>query len=95
MKVPGAVEAIDPESQDAPDPSFLHLDRPLDDELVQTYVQVGHKMSAYIANVGSLDATDAPTRIAKEGVLLLAKHSSMWGIERSYTRLLTLLSGAP
>ncbi|CAA9961592.1 Fungal trans domain containing protein [Pyrenophora teres f. maculata] len=95
MKVPGAVEAIDPESQDAPDPSFLHLDRPLDDELVQTYVQVGHKMSAYIANVGSLEATDAPTRIAKEGALLLAKHSSMWGIERSYTRLLSLLSGAP
>ncbi|KAI1525638.1 Fungal-trans domain containing protein, partial [Pyrenophora tritici-repentis] len=75
MKVPGAVEAINPESQEVPDPSFLHLDRPLDDELVQTYVQVGNKMSAYIANVGNLEAADAPARIAKEGVLLLAKHS--------------------
>lgn len=75
MKLPGAAEAIDPGSQEQPEPSFLHLDRPLDDELVQTYVQVGHKMSAYIANVGSLEAADAPTRIAKEGVSLLAKQS--------------------
>ena len=75
MQLPGAAKAIEPEYQEQPDPSFLHLDRPLDDELVQTYVQVGHKMSAYIANVGSLEAAGAPTRIAKEGISLLAKHS--------------------
>jgi hypothetical protein len=75
MQLPEAVEAIASESDEDPEPSFLHLDRPLDDELVQTYVRLGHKMSAYIANVGSLEHEAAPMRIAREGISLLAKGS--------------------
>ncbi|KAI4607311.1 hypothetical protein J4E80_009706 [Alternaria sp. BMP 0032] len=60
MHLPEAIEAIGSESDEEPEPSFLHLDRPLDDELVQTYVRMGHKMSAYIANVGSLEHEAAP-----------------------------------
>ncbi|CAN9333647.1 unnamed protein product [Alternaria alternata] len=73
MQLPEAAEAIASESDEEPEPSFLHLDRPLDDELVQTYVRMGHKMSAYIANVGSLEHEAAPMRIAREGISLLAK----------------------
>ncbi|KAG9189474.1 hypothetical protein G6011_06342 [Alternaria panax] len=75
MQLPEAAEAIACESDEEPEPSFLHLDRPLDDELVQTYVRMGHKMSAYIANVGSLEHEAAPMRIAREGMSLLAKDS--------------------
>ncbi|KAH6878064.1 hypothetical protein BKA58DRAFT_435777 [Alternaria rosae] len=75
MHLPEAIEAIASESDEEPEPSFLHLDRPLDDELVQTYVRMGHKMSAYIANVGSLELEAAPVRIAKEGISILAKRS--------------------
>jgi len=77
MHLPEAVEAIGSESDEEPEPSFLHLDRPLDDELVQTYVRMGHKMSAYIANVGSLEHEAAPVRIAKEGMSILAKSSGI------------------
>jgi hypothetical protein len=77
MHLPEAVEAIASESDEEPEPSFLHLDRPLDDELVQTYVRMGHKMSAYIANVGSLEHEAAPVRIAKEGISILAKASGV------------------
>ncbi|KAJ4288479.1 hypothetical protein N0V90_011715 [Kalmusia sp. IMI 367209] len=107
--LPEVSKAITYGSDENPEPSFLHLDRPLDDELVQTYVRVGNKMSAYIANVGSIRDQVAPTRILKEGISLLAKHSQTvsgtdkkpaarpqdpictWGIERSYTNLLSNL----
>lgn len=51
-------------------PSFFHLDRPLDDELVQGYVQTGYKMSAFIMGVGDIQDTDAPSKILQEGVRL-------------------------
>lgn len=73
MRLPEVAQAIASESDDEPEPSFLHIDRPLDDELVQTYVRLGHKMTAYMANVGSIEESDAPRRITKEGLCLLAK----------------------
>ncbi|KAH7414398.1 hypothetical protein DE146DRAFT_640194 [Phaeosphaeria sp. MPI-PUGE-AT-0046c] len=73
MQLPEVAQAIASESDETPEPSFLHIDRPLDDELVQTYVRLGHKMSAYMANVGSIQENDAPKKIAKEGLRLLAK----------------------
>ncbi|KAH9863973.1 hypothetical protein J1614_009906 [Plenodomus biglobosus] len=75
MQIAEVVQAVVPESDETPEPSFLHLDRPLDDELVQTYVRLGHTMSAYIANVGNIRDPGAPARIAKEGLCLLARKS--------------------
>jgi hypothetical protein len=75
MRLPEAAEAIATETDEDPEPLFLHLDRPLDDELVQTYVRMGNKMSAYIANVGSLEHEAAPVRLAREGASLLTKYS--------------------
>jgi hypothetical protein len=71
-------------SDDNNDPSFLHLDRPLDDELVQIFVQSGYKMSAYIMGVGNIQAADAPTKIIDTGIQLLSKSAaSKHGIENS------------
>lgn len=36
---------LDAHPDEDPEPSFLDLDRPCDDEVVQTYVRLGHKMS--------------------------------------------------
>lgn len=54
-----------------PDPPFIHLDRPLDDELVQTWVRLGDKMAGYMLHVGNISDEGAPKRILKEGVRLL------------------------
>lgn len=53
-----------------PEPAFLHLDRPLDDELVQTFVQKGHMMAAYVKGVGNIHEAGAPARVLAEGIRL-------------------------
>lgn len=60
------------ESEDDPEPSFIHLDRPCDDEMVQTFVRCGHRMTGYMLRVGDICAPSAPKKILKEGVRLLA-----------------------
>ncbi|KAB5545900.1 hypothetical protein GE09DRAFT_222828 [Coniochaeta sp. 2T2.1] len=59
------------ESESDPEPSFIHLDRPCDDELVQIYVRLGHKMPGYMSGVGSICAPGAPAKILREGIRLL------------------------
>ncbi|KAH8901619.1 hypothetical protein GQ53DRAFT_851567 [Thozetella sp. PMI_491] len=54
-----------------PEPLFIHLDRPCDDEIVQTYVQSGHKMKGYMHRVGSICSQGAPSKILQEGIRLL------------------------
>ena len=54
------------------EPLWLRLDRPLDDELVQTYIRVGNKMSAHLKGVGDIGKHDAPLKILKQGYYLLA-----------------------
>ncbi|KAJ5640771.1 hypothetical protein N7528_000396 [Penicillium herquei] len=53
------------------EPLWLRLDRPLDDELVQTYIRVGNKMSAHLKGVGDIGKHDAPLKILKQGYCLL------------------------
>ncbi|KAI0008806.1 hypothetical protein F4779DRAFT_628195 [Xylariaceae sp. FL0662B] len=60
------------ETEEAPDPSFIHLDRPCDDEMVQTYLRHGDKMSAYVSRVGNIADETAPRKIVLEGLRLLA-----------------------
>jgi hypothetical protein len=70
-------EAIDHDSTRAeeiesdPEPSFIHLDRPCDDELVQIYVRLGHKTSGYMSGVGNICSPGAPAKILREGIKLL------------------------
>jgi hypothetical protein len=58
-------------SPEDPEPSFIHLDRPCDDEMVQTYVRLGDKMSAHMSRVGNIMEPEAPRRILREGRRLL------------------------
>ena len=75
MELSEGVGASAQESEEEPEPSFLHLDRPLDDELVQTFVRLGHKMSAYISKVGNIQSRDAPAKIIQEGISLLTREA--------------------
>ncbi|KAH6695459.1 hypothetical protein F5X68DRAFT_127651 [Plectosphaerella plurivora] len=54
-----------------PEPSFIHLDRPCDDEMVQTYVRFGDKMSAHMSRVGNIMEPEALRRILREGRRLM------------------------
>lgn len=60
-----------PEAEDTPEPSFIQLDRPCDDELVQTYIRQGDKMSGYMLHVGDISDKGAPRKILREGIRLL------------------------
>ncbi|KAF9878183.1 glycosyl hydrolase family 31 [Colletotrichum karsti] len=59
------------ETEEEPEPVFLHLDRPCDDEMVQTYVRLGHKMAGHMSKVGDICQVGAPRRILREGIRML------------------------
>ncbi|OAA65550.1 Transcription factor [Niveomyces insectorum RCEF 264] len=56
---------------EVPEPSIFYLDRPLDDELVQTYVRLGHGMTACMLRVGNICSPGAPAKMLQEGIQLL------------------------
>ncbi|OCL02292.1 hypothetical protein AOQ84DRAFT_393059 [Glonium stellatum] len=78
---------------DAPEPTFILLDRPNDDEMVQMFVRSGHpsRMRAYITGVGNVCSPRGPRRILREGRKILAKISPVWGCAREYMDLLEAL----
>ncbi|KAF3000479.1 hypothetical protein E8E14_002499 [Neopestalotiopsis sp. 37M] len=49
----------------------VYLDRPIDDELVQTYIRWGSKMTACLSRVGDIANPSAPAKILKEAYRLL------------------------
>ncbi|CAI0642863.1 unnamed protein product [Colletotrichum noveboracense] len=59
------------DESEEPEPKFLHLDRPCDDEMVQTYVKLGHRMSGHVAKVGDICHEGAPKKILREGIRML------------------------
>ncbi|RSM05272.1 hypothetical protein CDV31_009670 [Fusarium ambrosium] len=95
------------ESDEEPELYFIYLDRPCDDEMVQTYVRLGHKMSANLLRVGNICSAEAPRKILQEGVQLLfgegrrtsrLAHSpaNLWGISNSFRAILeSLIQAAP
>ncbi|KAM5386991.1 hypothetical protein ACJZ2D_000284 [Fusarium nematophilum] len=103
---PGSLD-MNSEQDEEPEPEFIHLDRPCDDEMVQLYVRVGHKMAGYVRGVGDILSSGAPQRILKEGARLLSKHAlgslaveisragqeapGIWGIQKSYAESLRCL----
>jgi hypothetical protein len=71
-------------------PTFIRLDRPNDDEMVQLFVRAG-VLKAYISGVGDIYASEAPARILKEGRKILESVSLAWGRSREYLDLLNAL----
>ncbi|KAL2849028.1 hypothetical protein BJX68DRAFT_267372 [Aspergillus pseudodeflectus] len=69
-----ASETLDSdESQGETEPTVIQLDRPCDDEIVQAYVCLGHKMSARMSRVGDILGSSAPSRILKQGIRLMTR----------------------
>ncbi|KAH7116300.1 hypothetical protein EDB81DRAFT_701895 [Dactylonectria macrodidyma] len=94
------------ESDEEPDPAFIHLDRPCDDEMVQIYIRLGHKIAGYMLRVGNICSPGAPKKILKEGVRLLSRKPRVlsdeasrdksdakitWGIGESFKQMLAYL----
>jgi hypothetical protein len=77
MQFPEVVDVIHQDCEDDPEPRFLHLDRPLDDELVQTFVRNGHRISAHMSGVGNILDQGAPAKILHEGLSLLTGGSRL------------------
>lgn len=73
-------------------PTFIHLDRPCDDEIVTHFVRQGHAMSGNMSNVGDICA--APEKVLKEGAKLLKSRLVAWGVSREYYDVLMALSEA-
>jgi hypothetical protein len=71
MQLPEVMEAIANDGEGTPEPSFCHLDRPLDDELVQLFVRVGHRMCPNISKVGNILDPQAAPKVLEEGHHLL------------------------
>ena len=79
-----------------PDPTFIRLDRPCDDELVCLYVRQGRPsaMRAYITGVGDICSPKGPVRILKEGRKILNTLSITWGRTRKYIDILEAVEQA-
>jgi hypothetical protein len=75
----------------ATDPTFINLDRPCDDEIVDLFVRVGHTMQGYVTGVGDVCGPYGPSRILKEGVRALSGLTSAWGIAHEYIEILSRL----
>ncbi|KAF5652230.1 transcription factor ZMS1 [Fusarium sp. NRRL 25303] len=90
----GSVGTNEVESEEEPDPTFIHLDRPCDDEMVQVYISRGHKIAGHMQRVGNICSPNAPPKILKEGIRILSHaraKNKEWGIEASYIKGLTSL----
>ncbi|KAJ6119703.1 hypothetical protein N7523_003983 [Penicillium sp. IBT 18751x] len=73
------------------EPSFIHLDRPCDDELVQLFVREGHSMQGNITGVGDICGPEGPERILRVGCETLSSLTA-WGISRRFVAILTRLA---
>lgn len=78
------------------DPTFIRLDRPNDDEMVQHFVRCGRpsNMRAYITGVGDICVAKGPARILREGRKILGAVSLAWGRTRDHVAILRALERA-
>ncbi|OKL56172.1 hypothetical protein UA08_08491 [Talaromyces atroroseus] len=72
-------------------PTFIHLDRPCDDEIVQLFVREGQTMSGNVTGVGDICSLHGPSRILKEGIRILSSLASTWGGTHEYIDILSRL----
>ncbi|GMF77863.1 unnamed protein product [Aspergillus oryzae] len=72
------------------EPTFFHIDRPCDDELVQIFVRGGQGMKGNVTGVGDICAPEGPERILQVGCETLAGLTS-WGISKRFIAILTRL----
>lgn len=69
----------------------INLDRPADDEIVQTYIRRGDRMQALMSGVGDIRSPQGPSRVLLQGAKLAASLTT-WGCSRDVIRVLTNLA---
>lgn len=62
-----------------PLPASINLDRPCDDELVQSFIKEGTRIPAMFGGVGDICSSEAPARILQQAVDILQKFTN-WGV---------------
>ncbi|KAF2095955.1 putative C2H2 transcription factor [Rhizodiscina lignyota] len=72
-------------------PASINLDRPCDDELIQTFIRRGGKMLAMMSGVGDVCSLEGPKRILEEAIKLLRTLTN-WGCSGNAIRILKSLS---
>ncbi|OJD33743.1 c2h2 transcription protein [Diplodia corticola] len=74
-------------------PTFIRLDRPNDDEMVQLFVRNGDpsRMKAHVSGVGNLLAPSGPERVLREGCRILSRMTLTWGVASEHVRVLASL----
>lgn len=73
------------------EPSFIHLDRPCDDELVQLFVREGHSMQGNVTGVGDICAPEGPERVLHIGCEILSNLTA-WGSSKRFIMILSRLA---
>lgn len=78
------------------EPTFIRLDRPCDDEIVQLFVRIGrpNRMRAHITGIGDIYSSKAPSRILKEGQKILSGLAVTWERAIAYMSILDNLEKA-
>lgn len=81
---------------DQPKPTFIRLDRPNDDEMIQLFIESGGPlaMRAHITGVGDIYSPHGPICILREGRKILAAVSKAWGHTQEYDSVLEGLEDA-
>ncbi|TPX12711.1 uncharacterized protein E0L32_000888 [Thyridium curvatum] len=95
--LPSRTSNSESSAEDPPDPTFIHLDRPCDDEMVQLFVRSGRPsvIRAYVAGVGDIYDAKGPLGILQEGRKLLVSMSTAWGrTTDANARIRLLLAGS-
>ncbi|KAM0550216.1 hypothetical protein ACHAPJ_009064 [Fusarium lateritium] len=85
----------DDESLDTEEPPEIlrvHIDRVLDDELVQTLVLEKDPVEMYMSRIGNLDMAQAPAKVLSEAARLLQLRCSVWPVSKFYYNWLTSLA---
>jgi hypothetical protein len=93
-----AIHAFSPESPgpttsatNNPLPASINLDRPCDDELVQSFIQEGSRIPAMVGGVGEICSPLGPTRLLWQSLDILRTFSN-WGITTEASQFLYDLS---
>lgn len=84
-------QVANPHAEPDSDQSFIHLDRPCEDELIQIFVRKGQNMKGIITGVGDICGPGGPEKILRIGCELLTGLTS-WGISKRFISILTSLA---
>ena len=84
-------EILDDEEDEDACCDIILLDRPTDDELVQSFVRRGHALRAHMSGVGDLYGERGPEKVLLRGQKLLSS-LNCWRVADSWHRLLKQLA---